>query len=404
MDHSSRPLVELCSFGPIELVLTFGEPQAEYASIHKAAALFDSAQRGLLVVTGKDRHAFLGNLLTNKTWDAQTKAPLAPGTGRYSFLLNLKGRIVADMNLIERGDRTLIETDARLVDMLRTLFEKYLFSEQVKIVDATKTHAILTLIGPGAVAVLRDAGVDATALGDLGSLDDTLLNAPVTVWREDRLVPTPAFHLAVASDHVERTWNDLLDRFGDTDDGRDYGKRRLRPIGWAAFNAARIEASRPILGIDYEPAEPSMPGKKKPTPTDDVEEATPANRGAMPIETGLFDRGVDVTKGCYLGQEIVARLHARKQVPRKIASFRMNDGALPIAGAPVYDASGTTQLGIVTSSTMSPIQSDAAIGMVMLKKPHFEVGTKLMIAAEGAVRGAVVTDAQDHVTATEMPS
>ncbi len=420
--HHAQPHIEMTAFGPAEIVLTFGEPQAEYAAIHKAAAIFDTPQRGLLDVSGKDRHAFLGNLLTNKIWDVATKTPLATGTGRHAFLLNLKGRIVADMNLIERGDRTLIEADARLVPMLRGLLDRYLFGEQVKLTSLMDTHAVLTLFGLGAATVLGEAGIDVASLGDLGSTNGVLPPSPgipgegrdegraassagphpnplpayrergpiaLTVWREDRLVPTPAFHLAVPRDRTIDVWTALLDRFGAIDDGRDYGKRRLRPIGWAAFNAARIEAGRPILGIDYEPAEPSMPGKKKPADSD-VDEVTPATRGAMPIETGLFDRGVDVTKGCYLGQEIVARLHARKQMPRQIVGFRMNDDALPIAGAPVYDATGATQLGVVTSSTMSPVLSDAAIGLVTLKKPHYETGTQLVIAAEGAMRSAVV--------------
>jgi folate-binding protein YgfZ len=423
--HRSRPHAELTAFGPAEIVLTFGEPQAEYAAIHKAAAIFDAPHRGLLEITGKDRHAFLGNLLTNKTWDAASKTPLAAGTGKLAYLLNLKGRIVAELNLIQRGDRTLIETDARLVPMLRELFDRYLFGEQVKLTSLLDTHGVLTMFGPGAASVLADAGIDVASLSDLGSTDGVFAPSPgtpgggwgegrvrstvadgphpnplpeyvergpiaITVWREDRLVPSPAYHLAVRRDDAMTVWTALLDRFGATDDGRDYGRRKLRPIGWAAFNAARIEAGRPILGIDYEPAEPSMPGKKKPADAD-VEEATPATRGAMPIETGLFDRGVDVAKGCYLGQEIVARLHARKMVPRQIVGFRMEGDALPIAGAPVYDASGTTQLGVVTSSTMSPVLSDAAIGLVMLKKPSYEVGTKLVIAAEGAMRPAVVT-------------
>ena len=124
---------EFQSYESLEIVSTFGQPEAEYAAIHKSAALIDLPQRGILQLTGRDRHAFLNNLLTNQTWDKNTKTGLAPHTGVYAYYLNLKGRIVADMNVLELADRTLLETDVRRVDFLRAAFEKYVFSEQVSI-------------------------------------------------------------------------------------------------------------------------------------------------------------------------------------------------------------------------------------------------------------------------------
>jgi len=78
--------------------------------VRKGCALIDEPQRGVLELVGKDRHSFLNNLLTNQTWDKERKTGLAPGTGVYAFFLNLKGRIVADMNVIEvdHGGRTYI--------------------------------------------------------------------------------------------------------------------------------------------------------------------------------------------------------------------------------------------------------------------------------------------------------
>src|SRR5450432_3214991 len=81
---------ELQMYDQIEIVSTFGEPQAEYAAIRKAAALMDLPQRGVLELTGKDRLPFLNNLLTNQTFDKNTKTPMAAGKGVYAFLLNAK--------------------------------------------------------------------------------------------------------------------------------------------------------------------------------------------------------------------------------------------------------------------------------------------------------------------------
>src|SRR5213075_1670532 len=96
---------EFQAYGQNPIVLTFGEPQAEYAAIRKAAAIVDRPYRGILELSGTDRHAFLNNLLTNQIWDKEKKIALAAGQTVYAFFLNTKGRIVSDMNVIELGDR-----------------------------------------------------------------------------------------------------------------------------------------------------------------------------------------------------------------------------------------------------------------------------------------------------------
>src|SRR6476620_5278584 len=83
---------EFQDWAEVEIVQTFGEPQAEYAAIRKSCGLIDLPQRGILELTGKDRLSFLNNLLTNQTWDKSKKKGLSEGRGIYAFLLNLKGR------------------------------------------------------------------------------------------------------------------------------------------------------------------------------------------------------------------------------------------------------------------------------------------------------------------------
>src|SRR4051812_42780350 len=119
---------EFQPYAEVEIVTTFGEPQAEYAALHKACGLIDLPQRGLLELTGKDRLPFLNNLVTNQIWNKETKSGLTAGQGAYAFLLNTKGRIVTDMNVLELGDRTLLEMDGRLVTPVREALDKYLFA------------------------------------------------------------------------------------------------------------------------------------------------------------------------------------------------------------------------------------------------------------------------------------
>src|SRR5688572_28867403 len=110
----------------------------------------------------------------------------------------------------------------------------------------------------------------------------------------------------------------------------------------------------------------------------------------LPTETGQLARAVSLSK-CYIGQEIVARMHARGQVARRIVGIRMADDALPLAGTEVVDNDGN-QIGVVTSSTNSPLLSNAAIALATVKKPHYEIGVSLRVPAEGAIRSATVVE------------
>ncbi len=180
---------EFQAYADIEIVATFGEPQAEYAAIRKGAALMDEPQRGILELTGKDRLTFLNNLISNQTWDKATKSPMSTGTGVYAFLLNAKsGRIITDLNVIERGDRTLLELESRMIPAVRDALERYRFAEQVKFAVESDWHQV-ALHGPLATTILEGL----PELGLLASAEITLSGVKVIVWRDD---PTGAHGLS----------------------------------------------------------------------------------------------------------------------------------------------------------------------------------------------------------------
>ena len=379
---------EFQPYDRLEIVSTFGEPQAEYAAIRKAAALLDEPYRGVLELSGKDRHSFLNNLLTNQTWDKDRKSGMAEGEGVYAFFLNLKGRIVADMNVLERGDRTWLETDARLVEPLREAFDKYLFGEQVKMTGRVGSLHRLTLHGPGAPSIIEEvSGTTVAELKPLGSRDLRLFDSDAVAFRDD-VASVPGIHLVIDSSRAADIWRGLLARFGES---VDLGRRRLRPAGWAAFNATRVEGGRPLLGIDFEamPVATAFPARKQ-REEQQAEAATVP--GVLPAETGQLGRAVSFTKGCYLGQEIVARMHARGQVARQIVGLRLDDDNLPVAGAPLFDpAAPQNSVGVVTSSTVSPVLSRRALCLAFVKKPFIPAGSAVLVPAEGSMRRATVT-------------
>jgi folate-binding protein YgfZ len=369
--HRQNELAEFQPYGQaLEIVSTFGQPQAEYAALHKTAGLMDLPQRGLVELTGMDRLTFLNNLLTNQTFDKQSKTGMAAGSGVYAFLLDAKtGRIRLDVNVLELGERTLLELDARLVEPLVAMLERYHFAEQVKFTPRTTDLHEIAVHGPGAAAVLSRVLDGATELPPrpITCAAARMIGHDVILWRDDPC-GVPGYFFVMPTSAAAAVWEHFIATFGNPE---QLGKRDLRPIGWAAYNATRIEAGRALFGIDF----------------DDT---------ILPAETGepTFARAVSMTKGCYPGQEVVARMYARQQVAKRLVGIRMDAGvdALPIAGAPVYDMTGDTTIGGITSSTLSPILSNAAIALGFVKRPNFAPGTKLMIPAEGATRPATVVD------------
>lgn len=375
--HRQGDLTELAKWGETDIVVTYGEPQAEYAAMRKAAGLVDWAQRGVLELTGKDRHNFLNNLLTNQVYSKADKKPLEAGKGVYAFLLNLKGRVVCDANVLEFPDRTFLELDRRLLADVAKLLDMYLFADQVTIANRGPDLQTIAVHGPGAAEVL---GVVDGMDEQLSTRQTTVQGRQAYVWRDD-ITGLPGYHLLLSRADAAEVWQALIAQHGQSP---ELGKRKLRPVGWAMFNTLRIEAGRPLFGIDFagQPVQSAFPGKA-------AKEADADSPGMLPAETGLFDRAVSVTKGCYLGQEVVARMYARQQVARKIVGLRLESDALPFAGEPVYDDQ-QNQVGGITSSTNSPLLSGHAICLAIVKKQFMAVGSAVYVPAEGQIRKAAV--------------
>jgi folate-binding protein YgfZ len=256
-----------------------------------------------------------------------------------------------------------LEMDARMVEPIRKALDRYLFADQVKLIDRVGALHELALHGPGAPAVLDAAvGSHVVELPPLGSTQVVLFDTDVTVWRDD-VCGAPGLHLLVPADRVGHVWSTFVVRFGEL---VAHARRPLRPVGWAAFNTVRIEAGRPLFGIDFDST-------------------------IVPAETGgeTFARAVNVAKGCYVGQEIVARMYARKQSAKQVVGLRVEGEALPMAGSAVYDDKGN-QVGGVTSSTVSPLAARSPVCFAIVKKAFSADGATVQVPAEGAMRKATV--------------
>lgn len=309
-----------------EVVETFGPLELEYAAIRRGCALFDMTQRGCVRVTGEERIDFLNRMLT------QELNGLAPGRSAPSFWLNRKGRIDADLRVVHTEHATWLALDTLCAQRTVDTLDGYLFAEDVAIENATEGRHTLTLAGPTALQVFASLG--ATPPTDTGAcLESTLAGANVVIDRHDALA-APTFDVSMDATDVARVYEALI----ASDDAL-----RVRRAGWHAYNIARIEAGTPLYHLDFGP-------------------------DSLPAESGVLRDHVDFKKGCYLGQEVVARMDALGHPKQTLCALRLPSADLahpddqPMTGAPIFepgdDPAGAKPVGAITSSTRSPMLGD----------------------------------------------
>ena len=334
-----------------ELVAMFDQIEPEYAAIRRGSALLDCPQRGTVIVAGGDRREFLNRMLTQEFKDFTT------GTARSSFWLNRKGRIDADVLVLEPSageERTILSVDIHQAASTVQSLSEFQFSDDVAVRDASAEFHHLSLHGPEALRVIAAAsGAKSFALEPGAAATILIDSVEVVVARHDQTGEI-GLELIAPFDRAGDVWEALL-ACGDA------GPFRCRPVGWFAYNIARIEAGTPLMNIDF-------------------------SSQNLPHETGILRQRVSFTKGCYLGQEIVARMENLGKPKQQLVGLRMQDDLLPGAGSQVFaiqdDAMGE-QIGVVTSSTLSPMLSAAPIAFAMLKTSHAAPGAAVLVNAEG---------------------
>lgn len=378
--HHQQAEASFIAYGPadagVRVVETFGDVEAEYNAIRTGCVLIDQPQRATIVVRGGDRVDFLNRMLT------QERKGLNPWRAVRSFWLNRKGRIDADVRVIELPDRTVFDVDALAAVKTVATLGAFVVAEDVQIENESGRWRRLALHGPRAIALLKAAAVHA----DGASFDDIahasasgsvcaarIGEATIIVDRQDSAGEV-GLELLVPIEHVERIYNVLLERFPANNAN---GEGAMRIAGWRAYNIARIEAGWPLFNIDFGPE-------------------------SLPHETGVLEDRVSFTKGCYLGQEVVARMQSLGKPKQRLVALRVDDSSvgkdaseetrLPVAGAQVFvmrdDAA--EMVGAVTSSTLSPMLGDAPICFAQVRTAWTEPGTSLLVSAAGTRLSATV--------------
>ena len=271
----------------------------DYELLTRDAGLLERPGRAVLQLDGSEAAEFLQGQVSN---DVES---LEPGSGCYAVLLDHKGKLRADMRVLALApDRLLVDADAAGRAVLAHTFTTYSLGRDVRITDLTDERTVLSLIGPRSRERLDAA-------------------------------PAETEHASVEGAHGLYVSTDLgVDVIVDA--ARLDAARELAPaVSDDAAEGVRIESGRPRLGMDM-------------------------GSNTIPQEAGLNDRAVSFTKGCYVGQETVARLYYRGKPNRHLRGLELSDPVEP--GAPIV--LGEKEVGTVGSACVSPRLGPIALALV----------------------------------------
>lgn len=271
-----------------------------YRALTEACGVVDRSERGKLALTGAEAKAFLHGQVSNDI------EGLEPGRGCYAAFLTHKGKMLGDLRVLDLGGELLLDTERVALQGLFNMIRRYKLGMDVELHKRTLELGLLSLIGPRAETFGLEAEHD--------NRRAEIASEPVVLVRTDAGVDV--FMPAAAKAAVA-------------------AELGVPEVDEATAEIVRVERGRPRYGVDLD-------------------------EGVIPQEAGLNERAVSFTKGCYVGQETVARLHYRGKPNRHLRGLRLSAPAEPGAVLRL----GEKEVGRVASAVVSPVHGPIALALV----------------------------------------
>ncbi|PVY97715.1 YgfZ/GcvT domain-containing protein [Actinomycetospora cinnamomea] len=326
----------------------YGDPFGEQRALTRRAGVVDRSHRGVVRVTGPERLSWLHLLLS------QQVADLRDGAGTEALVLDAQGRVEHHAVLAHVDDTVWLDVEPGRAGPLADYLDRMRFWSDVTVADDSDAWAVLSVVGPAVDEVLTAAGVEAPH-GDHAA---AALPGGGVVRRMPWPGPGPeaAADLIVPRGELASWWSRLR--------GAD-----ARPAGHDAFEALRVGALRPRLGLD-------------------------TDERAIPHEMGWIGGAVHLQKGCYRGQETVSRVANLGRPPRQMVLLHLQSGddPLPPPGTPVLGGEGGRAVGRVGTAVRH--HELGTVALALLKRSAVSGRGELWIAPEGddAVPGPAAVD------------
>jgi len=291
----------------------YGDMTAEHRAVRHSVGISDLSHRGKVRVTGEDRVKWLQSVISNDI------LPLQPGQGRYSSFLTHKGKMLTYFRVYVQADAVMLEDAGEIGDATYAALRKFLlYGTKAKMENCGESWGLLLVSGPKAPIVVKGAfGTDIEDLNPLNFMQATIGGQTALVIRTEE-TGEQDIEILIPADGLIVAWERLMEA------GKPHG---MKPVGRQALEALRVEAGIPKAGSDL-------------------------NEEIVPPEANLEEKAFSLIKGCYPGQEVVARMDTYGNVRRKLVGLLLKDSTVPPHGAKLF--SGDREVGWVSSATFSP--------------------------------------------------
>ena len=299
-----------------QVILSFGQPDAEYTALTTGVGLIDLSTWTRLHLTGKDRARYLHGMVTN---DVQG---LKPGQGCYATVVTAQGKTLSDIIILALDEMLLLYLPPQNAERVLQHLDFYLIADRAEFENITTTTTCLSLQGPGAATLLDLPTLPTSPFHHLqtqvGSLSVRVVMTQHT--------PAGGFDLIVNTEDGPALWAWLVER-------------GAVPVGHQVMDILHVEGCLPWTGPEL-------------------------NEEVIPMEAGLEERAISFNKGCYLGQEVMAKIKYRGRVQRNLRRLQLSDGDV-VPGARILH--GEDDAGWITSVVNSPRLGLLALGYVKIR-------------------------------------
>jgi len=326
----------------------YGDPVAEHGAVRHAVGLADLSHRGKLRVTGEDRVKWLQSVISNDI------LPLQPGQGCYSSFLTHKGKMLTYFRVYMQTDAVMLEDVGEIGDQTYTALRKFLlYGTKAKMENCAESWGLLLVSGPKAALVVKAAfGTDVDDLKPVSFITAAIGGQTALAIRSEE-TGEQDYEVLIPADGVVAAWERLMEA------GAPHG---MKPVGSQAREALRMEAGIPKAGPDL-------------------------NEEIVPPEANLEGKAFSLSKGCYPGQEVVARMDTYGNVRRHLVGLVLKEAVVPPRGAKLF--SGDREVGWVSSAIHSP-QFNAVIALGFPLRDFSTPDTRLSVEINGARHDATV--------------
>src|SRR5262245_5906969 len=326
----------------------YGDWIAEHLAVRHAVGLSDLSHRGKVRVTGDDRMKWLQSVISNDI------LPLQPGQGCYSSVLTHKGKMLTYFRVFMQTDAVMVEDVGEIGDSTYTALRKFLlYGTKVKMENCAESWGLLLISGPKALVTVNAAfGVQMKDVKPINFITAQIGGQTALVCRTEETGEEDV-EVLIAVDALVTAWERLMEAGGPF---------RIAAVGNQAREALRMEAGIPKAGPDL-------------------------NEEIVPLEANLEGKAFSLSKGCYPGQEVVARMDTYGSVRRHLVCLVVKGSTIPQKGAKLF--SGDREVGWISSATQSPeLKAPIAFGFPLrdFSKPD----TTLTIEAGGTKLQATV--------------